>query len=918
MVTGLNIAQNNGSLESNPSINIRGIGSIGTGSSSEPLILVDGMEGSINSINPQDIENISILKDASAASIYGSRAAFGVILITTKRGKSGKLQLNYNNSLRSSTPVLMPKMMDSYTFALYFNDAGQNGGSAPHFNAAHLQRILDYQNGVISNTTIPDPNNPTRWADGYAHGNANQDWYKAMYRSKTLAQEHNFSLSGGSEKTQVYISGNYMGQEGLMKLNQDDFTRYGFTGKINSQLTDQVSVNYSTRFIREDYNRPSQLGAGFYENLGRQGWPTLPLYDPNGYLFSSPSPALGMRDGGKDRNQTDNLYQQLQVVFEPIKGWKTFAEINYRTRNDFRHWDVQRTYNYDVAGNPVLYGRNSEVYEYGYKENFFNTNLYTEYSKTVAQKHFFKIMGGFQTELFNSRMFNATKNGIMVASLPTLNTTDGNDINGRPTPPIVNGSYHRWATAGFFGRLNYDYEGKYLLEANLRYDGSSRYRADQRWNLFPSVSVGWNMARERFWEDNVSFINTMKLRASYGELGNQKARENSNDFYPTYLTQRVFPGGGSWLIDGVRPNSASSPLPISTTLSWETVKSYDIGLDWGLFNNKLTGSFDWFVRETLNMVGPAPTLPAIYGITVPQINNTDQKTTGFEFEIAYNDRTKAGLGYNVKFLLSDNQTTITRYPNPTNDLAQFRSGQKRGEIWGFETVGIARSQEQMDAHLTSLPNGGQSFFGSQWAAGDIMYADLNGDGRIDQGSNTIDSPGDKKLLGNNTPRFNVGMDINLDWKGFDFRGFLQGVLKRDMWQGSYFFWGATSNMWFSTGLVEHADYFRNDPNHPLGENLDSFYPRPNFSSGKNQQVQSGYLQDASYIRLKNIQLGYTLPAAITQKIAVQKLRFYLSGENIFTRSKVANMFDPETIDGGSGGSVYPLSKVYAAGLSITF
>jgi TonB-linked SusC/RagA family outer membrane protein len=918
MATGLNIVQNNGSLESNPSINIRGIGSIGSGSSSEPLILVDGMEGSLNSINPQDIENISILKDASAASIYGSRAAFGVILITTKRGKSGKLQLNYNNSLRSSTPVLMPKMMDSYTFALYFNDAGQNGGSAPHFNAAHLQRILDYQNGVITNTTIPDPNNPTRWADGYAHGNANQDWYKAMYRSRTLSQEHNFSLSGGSEKTQVYLSGNYMGQQGLMKLNQDDFTRYGFTGKINSQLTDQVSVNYSTRFIREDYNRPSQLGTGFYENLGRQGWPTLPLYDPNGYLFSSPSPALGMRDGGKDRNQTDNLYQQLQLVFEPVKGWKTFAEINYRTRNDFRHWDVQRTYNYDVAGNPVLYGRNSEVYEYAYKENFFNTNLYSEYSKTLAEKHFFKIMGGFQTELFNSRMFNASKNGIMVASLPTLNTTDGNDINGKPTPPIVNGTYHRWATAGFFGRLNYDYEGKYLLEANLRYDGSSRYRASQRWNLFPSVSVGWNMAREGFWEDNISFINTMKLRASYGQLGNQKARENSNDFYPTYLTQRVSAGAGSWLIDGVRPNIASSPLPISTTLTWETVKSYDIGLDWGLFNNKLTGSFDWFLRETLNMVGPAPTLPATYGITVPQINNTDQKTSGFEFEIAYNDRTKAGLGYNVKFLLSDNQTTITRYPNPTNDLAQYRSGQKRGEIWGYETVGIARSQEQMDAHLASLPNGGQSAFGSQWAAGDVMYADLNGDGRIDQGANTLANPGDKKLLGNNMPRYTVGMDINLDWKGFDFRGFLQGVLKRDMWQGSYFFWGATSNMWFSTGLVDHVDYFRNDPNHPLGENLDSFYPRPNFSSGKNQQVQSGYLQDASYIRLKNIQLGYTIPATITQKFAVQKLRFYISGENIFTRSKVAKMFDPETIDGGSGGSVYPLSKVYAAGLSVTF
>ncbi|WP_220466380.1 SusC/RagA family TonB-linked outer membrane protein [Dyadobacter psychrotolerans] len=920
LVTGLNISQNNGSLETNPSINIRGTGTIGN-SSSSPLIMVDGMEGSLNAINPQDIESISVLKDAAAAAVYGSRAAFGVILITTKRGKSGKLQLNYNNSFRSTAPVLMPKMMDSYTFALFFNDAGTNGGSAPHFSAEHLQRIKDYQDGKITASVIPSPSNtPTNqvWGDGYAYGNANVDWYKEMFRSKTLSQEHNFSLSGGNEKTQVYISGNYMGQQGLMRFNQDDFTRYGFTAKINSQLSEAVSVNYSTRFLREDYNRPSQLTNGFYDNLGRQGWPTLPLYDPNGNLFSSPSPALGMRDGGKDRSQKDYLYQQLQLVFEPIKGWKTFTEINYRTRNDFRHWDTQRTYNYDINNNPILYGRNSDVYEYGYKENYFNSNIYSEYSKTLAQKHFFKIMGGFQTELTKYRDLSATRNGIMVAELPTIATTNGTDGLGLIVAPGVTGVYQRWATAGFFGRLNYDYDGKYLIEANLRYDGSSRYRAEQRWNLFPSVSVGWNMAREKFWEDNISFINTMKLRASYGQLGNQKPADGSADFYPTYVTQPVGTATGSWLIANARPNTAGAPGLVASTLTWETIKSYDIGLDWGLFNNRLTGSADWFLRKTINMVGPAPTLPVILGTAVPQINNTDLKTSGFELEIAWNDRLKNGLGYNLRFLLSDYQTTITRYPNPTGDLGTYRAGQKLGDIWGYQTIGIAKSQEEMNTHLASLPNGGQTALGSQWAAGDIMYADLNGDGQITQGATTLANPGDRSLIGNSTPRYTIGADINLDWKGFDFRGFLQGVLKRDIWQGSYFFWGATSNMWFSTGLVEHEDYFRADANHPLGQNLDSYYPRPNFRDGKNQQTQTRYLQDASYIRLKNIQLGYTIPANITKKFAVQKLRFYLSGENVFTKTKMAKMFDPETVDGGSGGSVYPLSKVYAAGLSLTF
>ncbi|MGN7885477.1 SusC/RagA family TonB-linked outer membrane protein [Dyadobacter endophyticus] len=917
LVTGLNISQNNGSLESNPSINIRGTGTIGN-SSSSPLIMVDGMEGSLNAINPQDIESISVLKDAAAAAVYGSRAAFGVILVTTKRGKSGKLSINYNNSLRSTTPVLMPKMMDSYTFALYFNDAGQNGGSAPHFNAEHLQRIKDYQNGIISTTTIPSPTNPSVWADGYASGNANVDWYEAMFRKRTLSQEHNFSLSGGNDKTQVYLSGNYMGQQGLMRFNQDDFTRYGATAKINTKLTDELSVNYSTRFIREDYNRPSQLTNGFYDNLGRQGWPTLPLYDPNGNLFSSPSPALGMDKGGKDRNQTDFLYQQLQLVLEPVKGWKTFGEINYRTRNDFRHWDVQRTYNYDVAGNPMLYSRNSEVYEYANKENYFNANLYSEYNLTLGQKHFFKVMGGFQTELTKFRNLSATRNGIMVPELPTINTTNGTDANGLVVAPAVSGAYHRWATAGFFGRLNYDYDGKYLIEGNLRYDGSSRYRAAQRWTLFPSVSVGWNVGRESFFADNISIVNNLKFRGSYGQLGNQKAADGSTDFYPTYVTQPIGTANGAWLIGGARPNTAGAPGLISSTLTWETIKSYDLGLDFGLLGNRLTGSFDWFSRKTVNMVGPAPTLPDILGTAVPNTNNTDLKTNGWEFEIAWNDRLKNDLGYNVRFLLSDYQTTITRYPNPTNDLARYREGQKMNDIWGYQTVGIARSQEEMDRHLASLPNGGQSAFGSQWAAGDIMYADLNGDGVINEGANTLANPGDKRLIGNSTPRYTFGVDINLDWKGFDFRGFVQGVMKRDFWQGSYFFWGATSNIWFSTGLVEHEDYYRADPNHPLGANVDSYYPRPIFGSGKNQQTQTGYLQDASYIRLKNIQLGYTLPSSLTKKLAIQKLRFYISGENVLTGTKTAKMFDPETIDGGSGGSVYPLSKVYAAGLSLTF
>lgn len=912
LAPGLNVSQNNGSLENTPAINIRGIGTIGT-SSSSPLVLVDGMEGSINAINPQDIENISILKDASAAAVYGSRAAFGVILITTKKGKSGNAKLNYNNSLRSSRPVLMPKQMDSYTFALYFNDANLNGGSGAFFSPEHLKRIQDYQNGTITASVIPDPNNPNRWADGYGHGNANVDWYKAMFRSQAFSHEHNLSLNGGSDRFTYYLSGNYMKQDGMMRFNTDWYDRYGVTAKINAKINDWASANYTNRFIHEGYQRPAALTNGFYQDLGRQGWPTLPLYDPNGYLFSSPSPALAMAEGGIDGNQRDWNYQQLQFVLEPVQGWKTFAEFNYRARTDFRHWDVQKTYNHDVNGVPYVYGEYSEVYEYGYRENYFNTNIYSEYTKRLADDHNFKLMAGFQSELTKYRDLSATRQGVIVPSVSTINTTSGVNNRGTVVPPSVSGQYQNWGVQGVFSRLNYDFKGKYLFEANVRYDGSSRFRSDTRWGLFPSVSLGWNIAEERFFDALAGTVQSLKLRGSYGELGNQ----NTNDWYPTYVTMPVFTASGSWLVNGQRPNYANAPGLVSSTLTWETVKSLNFGLDFSLFSRRLSGSFDFFHRKTEDMVGPAPELPVVLGTAVPQTNNTDLKTVGFELEMNWADQLKNGLGYNLRFVLSDYQTTVTRYPNPNGLLNTYREGQKLGEIWGFTTIGIAKSAQEMQEHLAKFTDG-QNALGSQWDAGDIMYADYNNDGRIDRGGSTESNSGDVHLIGNSTPRFSFGFNAGANWKGFDIRAFFQGVMKRDYWQGSYFFWGASDPIWWSTGFVQHEDYFRADENHPLGQNLDAYYPRALFNGNKNRQVQTRYLQDASYIRLKNLQIGYALPKSVISRVKAQNIRVFLSGENLVTRTKTAKMFDPETIDGGSGGNVYPLQKVFAGGINITF
>lgn len=916
VVPGLNITQSSGGLNDSPSINIRGVATIGDGSTGSPLILIDGMEGDIDAINPQDIENISVLKDAAASSIYGSRAPFGVILVTTKSGKAGKTQINYNNNFRWNSPINMPDMMNSYDFATYFNDANINAGQGVTFSEERLQRIQDYMNGTITESTTIDERNGYKWNPGYRDGNDNVDWYDALYRDQVMSQEHNISVSGGSDKIKFYGSGNYLDQNGFMEFNQDQFNRYATTLKLSGELTDKLTVNLSTRFVREDYERPTQLTSSLYQNLARQGWPVLPLYDPNGYLFDSPSPALGLRDGGDDITQTDWLYQQGQLVFEPIKGWKIFGDINYRTKNQVRHWDQLLTYNHDIYGNPYVSDKTTGVYEYSYRENYYSSNVYTEYAKNLKSGHNFKVMVGFQSELNKVRNFSAYRQGVIVSDLTVLNLTSGTDYNGNVVSPDVSGLYKNWSTTGYFGRLNYNYKEKYLVEVNLRYDGTSRFREDKRWQMFPSVSTGWNMAYEDFWDGLEDLIPVMKVRASYGELGNQ----NTSEWYPTYQTMTVGASDGSWLVNGLQPNTATAPELVSQYLTWERIRSWNLGLDIRMLDSRLSASFDYYTRYTDDMVGPAPELPLTLGTDVPKINNTDLKTYGFELDITWNDRLKNGFGYSAKFLLSDSQTEITRYPNPTGSLSTHRAGKMVGEIWGYETIGIAKTDEEMNAHLATLDNGGQDALGSQWEAGDIMYADLNNDGKIDNGANTIDDHGDLKIIGNNSARYNFAVDLGANYKGFDFRAFFQGVLKRDYFQDSYYFWGATNNKWWSTGFVQHKDYFRNDSDHPLGENLDSYYARPLFGSNanKNQEVQTRYLQDASYIRLKNLQLGYTLPVSLVEKVNLSKVRVFVSGENLWTLTDMSSIFDPETVGGGWGGNVYPLSKVYAVGLSVNF
>lgn len=920
---GLNISQSQGYLDASPSINIRGVGTIDDGSSGAPLVLIDGMEGDMNRLNPQDIESVSVLKDAAASSIYGSRAPFGVIMITTKKGKSGKMSVNYNNSLRWNKAINMPKSIDSYTFATYYNEAATNAGMAGHFSAERLQKIKDFMDGKIAGGIDPDPNNPTRWGDLYNYGYGNTDWINLIFDDMTFSHEHNLSVSGGSEKIQMFASANYLGQDGYIRLNPESNQRISTNLKVTSKLNDWLSINYGMRFNQIDFEKPTHLQDDqMFGHLSWQSWPTLIAYDPNGYLYESATHALRLRDGGRHRKKTNETIQQLNLVIEPIKGWKIIGDVNYKVYHERIHEDWQKVYNHDVNGETyqstqaggTIYGSDSYVSEEFKGNKYLNINAYTEYSHNFNTEHHIKMMLGMQSEQLWEDTMNARRLGIIVDGKDAMDVTSGNDVSGQSVPPTVGGAYNKWATVGYFGRLNYDYKGRYLAEVNLRYDGTSRYRSDQRWRWFPSFSLGWNMANEEFWEPLSNYISTFKFRGSYGLLGNQ----NTKVWYPTYLTMPIGASNSAWLINGNQINTSSAPGLISVSMGWETVKTTNIGFDINALNNRLGLSVEWFTRKTEDMIGPAPEMPAILGTVVPKTNNTSLRTNGWELNASWRDRLKNGLGYNISFNLSDARTTILKYPNHTGVVTDYYSGKHMGEIWGYETIGIAKKQEEMDAHLSSLPNGGQDALGKDWAAGDVMYKDLNNDGKIDSGSSTHNDKGDLKVIGNDTPRYLFGLNLGADWKGFDVSIFFQGIMKRDYFTGSSDFWGASS-LWGSSAYEQHLDYFRNDENHFLGMNLNGYYPRPLFNTDKNKQTQSRYLLNASYIRLKNVSIGYTLPQHLISKWKLQNLRVFVTGENLWTGTGLTDLFDPETIASDPAGMMkYPMSAVYSFGLSITY
>ena len=914
-VPGLNFSVGNsgGSLNSRMSMNIRGIGTIGSGSNAAPLVLIDGSEGDLYSISPNDIESISVLKDASSSAIYGSRAAFGVILVTTKSGKDSRMNVSYNGNVRFSTATQIPEMPNSYDFARYWNDAAANSGAPAPFKQQILEKIKNHINGTPS----PGDEVTTTWAGKaanepwsmYTGSWDNTNWFKEMYKSGVPSTEHNVALSGGGSKVNYYLSGAILSQHGLIRHGKDKLKRYNFSGKITANLKDWFTVTYNTKWVREDYSRPSYMTGLFFHNIARR-WPTNPILDPNGHYVHG-NEILQMENGGLDATQNDKLYQQLALEFRPIKGWKIRLEGNYNTVNYHNHWDVLPIYYYDPDQKPIAAAWSgnyaagkSDVGESMSKNNYYNGRFFTEYAFTLNDKHDFKFLAGLDMESNIYTSLGAARADLISPLVPSLNNATHKDVR----PSFSN---TQWATMGAFGRINYAYDSRYLAEFSIRRDGSSRFIGDKTWSTFPSLALGWNIANEDFFKPLTKTVNTLKLRATYGALGNT----NITALYPWFLTQPASASASSWLVNGERVNISNMPGLVSPNLTWESVRSWNIGLDFGMFNNRLQGTFDYYVRTTKDMVGPAPVKPSILGATQPAENNSDMRSNGWDLEVRWRDRI-GQLGYGIKLVLSDDFQTITRYYNPNRLLSQWSEGKRMGDIYGYLVEGIAQTNEQMNEWLAN----NKPAWGSNWAAGDIMYKDLNGDKKVNSGKSTYDDMGDLTKIGNSLPRYRFGITLDANWKGFDFLIFMQGVGKRDFWDASPYSVGANIGMWQAAAFKDHLDYWRPATDTNLGPNTNAYYPRPLFGQGsKNFQTSDRYLQNAAYMRIKNIQFGYTLPAALASKIGANRVRFYFSAENLATFTKMNKIFDPEATGGDWGpGKLYPLQRTFSFGLNLNF
>ena len=919
-VPGLFVSNGGNAPGTSKSFQIRGAYSLGVknsdgtyGNTIKPLVLIDNVEGDIDMINPEDIESINVLKDAASAAIYGARAAGGVILVTTKRPKgASRFELNYNNNFAFGKAVNLPKQAPLMDYLQAYLDCGYSDAywslGSPSVSK-WMEYLTAYQKDPSSFNTVGDG----IYVDesGVPYYLNEKDLYK-NFMETSFQMTHNISASGGTDKLRYRISGGYNSNDGVLISDRDKFERMNVNSFISADVTKWFTQEITMSYAHSLQTSPGGMG-GVYNTRLVSYYPEgelpasvntladedLPLFTPrNQILYSNPV-----------NNKNDNPRIFLKSILKPLKGLEAVFEYTFDKNIYDYHW---YTGQYDYT---TIQGGSSKSFvddylrKYKQHTNYNSINVYATYNKDFGNHHF-KVMAGFNQESSYQETLDTYSYNQAVLDVPAMSSGTGTIK--------ATDSYSEYAIRGGFFRVNYNYLDKYLLEVNGRYDGSSKFPKSSRFGFFPSVSAGWQIAQERFMNSTRHWLDGLKLRASYGVIGNQNI--NPYTFTPSMSVNNK---ATSWIIDDTYVTSISSlPALVSQNFTWEKVGTINVGLDVNLFNNRLSGVFEWYQRNTNGMLAPGVQLPAVVGASAPYQNTADMRTRGWELSLNWRDQI-GKVGYRIGFNLSDYKSEIIKYDDnaATKLLRSYYPGQTLGEIWGYVVDGYYTVDDFVDTSSWQLKEGVTSINGYNVRPGDVKFKNLRDDDTstnvITSGDNTFDNPGDRKVIGNITPRYQYGINLGMNYAGFDLNVILQGTGKRDYWISNVLTFPMNGDN-FVPLFEGLSDYWMpKDPDNGdwSAVNPNAKYPRiygNRGNSGSNLRQSDKYLSDASYLRIKNITLSYKLPKKWVNQIFLNQMKAFVSIENVATFTSLPSGIDPERIEWN-----YPAFRTVSFGVNIT-
>jgi len=957
-VAGLNISFKDGKPSRSASYNVRGDASIGAGGSS--LVLIDGVEGDLNLINPQDVASVSVLKDASSTAVYGARGAFGVILVTTKNAGKGRPVVNYNGSVSvNRRTVIYDNITDSIEWLDWWKtcyNGYYNGTKALLDNidskSPYSERIYNEIKRRNADPSLPKAEEVPVGYDAAGFGVAyydNTDWLNLFYKPVHFSTEHNVSVSGGNENADYYVSGRYYGSQGIYKVGNEKYDKYDVRAKGSLHIRPWLHLyNNMSLGIYKSLQPRTPSGNSAQRYLQHCAQPMAPVYNPNG-TFTPAAVMTGYASymQGKNRMEDeeilfrDKVSLDIDIVKDVLKLQGDYS-FNYTVEDNLTVHHVPTIYQ-KIPGSNVYEGTQatSGLTEKKYDKKYQTANAYLTWSPRLGDNHSFTGLVGYNVEWMNYKIRNMAGLGMTTYSKESFNLMDG-------TYTISSDGYN-WSYMGAFFRLNYGFKSKYLVEVSGRYDGSSKFPSNQRWGFFPSVSLGWRFSEEP-WMQWAKAMDNGKIRLSAGSMG------NGNVSPYQYTSAMSLSTATDVVIGGSLPTYTSVGSVVPASLTWETSTTYDVGLDLDFFNSRLSFSGDFYRRDVTDMYTLSETLPAVFGADPPKGNNASMKTNGWEVSIQWRDQLNLGgkpFSYSVKGTLWDSNSWITKYNGNTNKAIasslgnlikksyNYYEGMHVGDIWGYTVDGLFKDWDDVKNHAT------QHFcqeVNYTTMPGQVKVHDNDGSGKIDYGSLTVNNHGDLSIIGDSSAHYSYGLNLSANWNGFGISAFFQGVAKRDWYPGSDsgYFWGKYGRPFFY--FIPTIHKLSNPTVAQLSEdgstllNPDTAYwPRvttyqSNGSSTENilQIANTWYMQSSAYLRLKNLQIDYTFNKNVCDAIRLAGLKVYLSAENLFCLTplhKWGPNLDPEGLSvdtdysyssGYQEGNTYPLFKTFTLGVNVTF